>query len=231
MWFLYMIVGLYISQPILNLIARSKRGTEYFIVIAFITSFLFPQMIAIAKLSPYSVQFFGGIISIINSKLRLELFGGFATYFLLGYYLRVYELSKKVRWLIYLGGLFGMCVTVVCYGALCLKLQINNEVFLDNLSVNVFLMSIAIFLFMKEHGTRVTLFLPERLINTLSNRSFGIYLIHAFILRIVSPVTNAVTDVLSSFVAIPLMAIVVFSISLVCVCILKKVPIAQKYIV
>lgn len=231
MWFLYMIIGLYISQPILNQIAKSKQLTEYFICIAAVTSFLFPQIIAIAELGPYPVELLGGIVSSVNSRLRLGLFGGFAAYFLLGHYLRSYELTQKKKRLIYLGGIIGLFVTVIGYSTLCLKLHENNEIFLDNLSINLLLVSTAIFVLARENKASHRHLLPERMLSRLSDDSFGIYLVHVFVIRFISPITSIVTDAVGTFISIPLMALVVFATSLVAVEILKRIPILSRYIV
>ena len=41
-WFLFMIVGVYISIPILRQIAQNKTATKYFLIMAFVFTFILP---------------------------------------------------------------------------------------------------------------------------------------------------------------------------------------------
>ena len=49
MWFIPMIIGLYMSVPILKEILKSKSTTKYFIVLSFIFAFVVPQITYMSK--------------------------------------------------------------------------------------------------------------------------------------------------------------------------------------
>lgn len=77
MWFLFMIVGLYLVVPLLNKIVENQKLAVYFVVLAFLFAFLFPQIINVVGLK------FEGPASILNefiSKFRVEMVLGYAGY-------------------------------------------------------------------------------------------------------------------------------------------------------
>lgn len=109
MWFLFVIVGLYLIVPFLNKIVENQRLAVYFVVLAFLFSFLFPQAIELL-----GVKFVGPaqILGEFISKFRLEFVLGYSGYFVLGYLISKIELSKRAEIVIYLLGILGAVITI-----------------------------------------------------------------------------------------------------------------------
>ena len=94
MWFLFLIVGLYLVVPLLNKIVENQKLAVYFVVLAFLFAFLFPQIINVVGLK------FEGPASILNefiSKFRVEMVLGYAGYFVLGYLLAQVRINKRAE--------------------------------------------------------------------------------------------------------------------------------------
>jgi surface polysaccharide O-acyltransferase-like enzyme len=163
LWFLYMIVGIYITTPIFRAIAHKTQILFYFIVIWFLlclenTVFYFTSM---------------------HVGFKVGMFWGFAGYFLLGYLLAKIELSKKLMMSIYAGGLLGIIITIFgTYWATSSKGALDIYWF-DYLAPNTVLVSMAVFVFFKQMFNVNT-----RFISSFAAASFGIYLIHPFFLTL-----------------------------------------------
>lgn len=166
LWFMYTLTGLYLLVPIISPWIRraSKRELELYLILWLIT-LLYPYI---------------GLAVKINSGDTgvLYYFTGYAGYFLLGHYLSKYPLSLK--WLLPLA-------------VLVLPLPLINKLMNWNLdfysafwylSAPVAIMSAAWFVVIKAFVERIQIkdIISKALIN-VSNLSFGIYLIHIFIMR------------------------------------------------
>lgn len=77
LWFLRMIVGLYISIPILKVMVCKKEALLYFLIFSFAFAFLYPQLKIMV--GNFGSPFFNNIISFSNgllSDVELNVFGG-----------------------------------------------------------------------------------------------------------------------------------------------------------
>jgi len=168
LWFMYMLAGLYLLAPIISpwLKQVGKRELEFYLILW-----------AITLCYPYIRDFVG-----VNEGHTgiLYYFGGYVGYFLLGYYLRTYAKSWEV-WKCLMLLLFPISVAVV------LKTQQISIQFYDSfwyLSIMVVMMSVAWFLLIKRIDVKYTdASKLHCLIVLASNCSFGIYLVHIFVMR------------------------------------------------
>ncbi|MFE1243022.1 acyltransferase [Fictibacillus sp. NPDC058756] len=161
LWFLYMIVGIYFATPLFRAIAHKTNILIYFVAIWFFMCF-------------ENVVFY---FTSMHIGFKMGMFWGFAGYFLLGYLLAKYTLSKKTTMLIYAGGVVGMLVTIFgTYWATSSKGALDIF-WLDYLSPNTVLVSAAVFVLFKHSFNMNVPFL-----GSFAAASFGIYLIHPFFL-------------------------------------------------
>lgn len=165
MWFMYALVGLYLLSPIISpfIKSASKKEVDIYILLWFIT-LCTPWFTSFLKLN-------------LEFSSPLYYFSGYVGYFILGYYLHTYgsKLHTKFLPLLILIPLCCLLIFKACGG------EGLGSLFWY-LSVFVALMSIAWF-----EGAR-RLKIPKRIkcgwiITELSNCSFGIYLMHIFIMR------------------------------------------------
>ncbi|MDR7857531.1 acyltransferase family protein [Tissierella sp.] len=218
LWYLYMIFGLYLVTPILRPYVNNakKDNLVYFIVVWFISNGIigFSQ-----KFTEYTLAF------------NLSFFHWGIGFYLLGFYLSKYSLSKKQRKLLYFLGFLGLIVTI--YGTYILTKN-NGGIFVphlySNYAPNVMFTAIAIFELFKNinwHRIIGDNKIIKRIISSISKTSFGIYLVHLLILNIISSGVLGIAIDAASFnpiIGIPLVSVITFILSHFIVMILQKIP-------
>lgn len=167
LWFMYMLAGLYLLAPILScwLKQASRREVEFYLCLWGITM-CYPLI--------------RDYVMVNESNTGLLYYcGGYVGYFLLGYYLNNYVDMSIWKCL--------MLLVLPLLVATIVKLSGTMVDFYDMfwyLSIFVALMSVAWFMLLK----RMDIYYDEglrwhRMIVYLSNCSFGIYLVHIFVMR------------------------------------------------
>jgi len=217
LWFLYMIIGLYIITPFLRKITEDEDLTKLFLIITFIFTILLPTLSQLPCLS---------ILNTILSRTNLNM--KYITYFVLGYYLNTKEITLENRKLIYLLSFLGFLTTIVG-SSIIANYKMEPYGLYNEFLLNVFFESIGIFLIIKNLSIHIKI-KYKKLIDILSLNSFGIYLIHDFIIEILQK--NNIPPLTSHpLFSIPLLIILTYIISLVISIFIHKIPILKKYIV
>ena len=207
-WYVGMCIGLYISLPVLRWIAQKPKLLAYFCWFwLFYMVYSFVDRIVVMPID------FGDVIFI-----------DYVGYCFWGYYLKTILLTKRQESVIYLIGLIGLFVTIT----MGLVTQNNNTIFFGYMSPNVIAFSFSIFLFVIRHpinaGKRVS-----NIVQTCSQCTFGIYLIHLWILiqiffrfhrYIPQPLPLCLLCILIAFVTGYSMVLII-----------KKIPFINRYIV
>ncbi len=228
MWFLYMIVGLYMIVPLVKMITPSRRHMEYFLALALLFTFIVPQAIAVISLKS---SFGGSLAKKMVGYLSFYFTLGYAGYFVAGYYLSKTEISKRVKNIIYILGICGFAVTIVCTSLLSVWGQKADTMFYGNLTVNVMLESIAVFIFIKDiFSGRAVSNKAKKALRVLSKYSFGAYLVHALVLEELERLFGLHALSFSPFVSVPVISVVVFVISFVISGALNHAPLLRKIV-
>lgn len=174
-WFVYMLVGLYLLIPLLQVFVRhaSQQHIRYFLVLWFITVSLLPLL-----------NKFTGIPVAIYLGTSIH----FTGYLILGHVLSTVSLKQnQIRW-----GLAGLLLltTVTAVGTYLTTQQASgvlDEYFYNNFSPNLIGMSILWFIVIKSINFSVV---RDRFhyiwlgTTTLASTSYGIYLVHPLIQEI-----------------------------------------------
>ena len=213
LWFLYVLVGLYLLVPIISpwLRQTSRRSIE-----------LYLSLWSVSLFYPYLERY---VWLETSTAGILYYFSGYIGYFLLGYYLREYDISLKIM----------IPLTIVC-----IPLPVLNKYCGWNydfykafwyLSAPVAIMSVTLFLTIKKIFIGKTLSgLTGKVVNIISNYSLGIYLIHVFIMRLIVWKLPLVLNISNYIVQ----SIVIFCLTLLIttfICwILSKLPFSQYVI-
>lgn len=94
LWFVYMIIGLYLLVPLLRGLVReeNKKMIEYFLILSFVFTFLFGEVIRIGS---YFSDVFVFLKTHFFGQIGMEFVGGYTAYFILGWYLHNYEIKHK----------------------------------------------------------------------------------------------------------------------------------------
>ena len=203
LWFVYMIVGFYLLLPLLRLWVNNKNiiWVKYFIVLAFIFNFLFPQIVEIG--SYYSELFTN--IKYILENVNMKYVGGYTTYFILGWYLRFVNIRERKT--IYVLGILSIVVEIVMTYVLSERFNEAIQMY-DNLSVNVLLQTMMIFVFVKLHVKKDNCQNPA-VISWISKYSLGIYAMHAGIVTVVYIILERIgIDI--AYITVPIVYICAF---------------------
>jgi len=176
MWYIYVLIGLYMYLPIFSAWVEkaSDKAKLYFLLAWGVTTLL-----------PYFYQFvspylWGGCAW--NSFNMLYYFAGFNGYLLLGHYLRHIEWSTQKTLLISIP-LFIIGYLVTFFGfrymtALPKCTDEQLELFFTYNSLNVVLMTLAVFMLCKKVNIKNETI--KRMLANLTICGFGIYMIHYF---------------------------------------------------
>lgn len=209
LWFMYTLIGLYLLIPIISpwIKQASKRELEIYLLLWIIT-----------QCYPYLSLFLE--VNSSNTGI-LYYFTGYAGYFLLGYYLNHYSVSLK--WLLPLA-------------IFMLPLPLLNKIFDWNLnfysafwylSAPVTIMTAAWFVGLKRLCEIFTLNMK---LSTISSLSFGIYLIHIFIMRTLLWNWNVITEIHNYYLQTAVVALFTFIGSYVVCKIISYLPYSQYVI-
>ncbi len=226
LWYLIMLVGLYAMVPLLEPVVRSERLTRYFLVLTFVLSILLPTVMAAMKyISPDIHAAMGEIKPLFGISF------GYLFYFVLGYWLSERRLSLW-RVPIYVLGVAGFAATVWLSKYLTARMGHNDFTFFEYTYLNVMLETVLVFCVFRDLFGRLSVDgVTERLIGIASKCSFGVYLLHPFVLDLLDKNFALNTLSFDTAKAMPVVAVVVFVVSYCMSYILNKLPIIKKYLV
>ena len=168
LWFMYMMCGLYMLAPIISpwLAQCPRRELETVLALWGVTlCFPFLKIFLFVNESPYGMYYY---------------FSGFAGYFILGHYFHRFSPSTPL-WVLCLCLVLPLVVAGCCY---FFSLAINFYDLFWYLSILIVLMASAWYLFIQKRFAHIQI--PDRLLNymtVLSNCSFGMFLMHIFLMR------------------------------------------------
>ncbi|WP_195630397.1 acyltransferase [Bacteroides finegoldii] len=209
LWFVYTLAGLYLLIPIISPWLRnaSKGEVELYLGVWFVT-----------LLYPYLCKVF-----FVNTDVTgiLYYFTGYSGYFLFGYYLKNYSISLK--WLVPLA--FAMLPLPVFNKVLGWNLDFYSAFWY--LSAPVAVMTAAWFCVMKYLFDRVSVY---NFLTQISNLSFGIYLLHIFVMRQLLWNWWIIQEVDNYYLQTLIIVLLVFMISFIVCLLISKLPLSQYII-
>lgn len=202
-WFVYMILGLYLITPIFNkwLLNCKLHEVEYFLIFWMFT-----------LLANY--------FKIFRIGLYLDYFSGFIGYYVLGYYL------FKTKRLFFQKRLTHVLLVVIGAGITIFGNFFHKDFkFESYLTFNIMLLSSGVFLFFMQLKDQSS----SRPIIFISKYSYGIYLIHAVFISLLSRVginSLTVSPYLGSFIVLLLSLLF----SLLVLYVLSTIPFVKRFI-
>ncbi|MCR5622284.1 MAG: acyltransferase family protein [Treponema sp.] len=225
LWYLYMIVGLYVMTPIYRVFTRTASQKECRYLLAVFA--LFGICLPLLK---------KGLIC-IHPRLELNLTVAetvnYTGYFFAGYCFSKASLSKRQKGIVYAVGILSFFIMAVGTAFLSIRGGENTEVLYENLSPVTMLETVMVFILVKSLCGRTSTGRPSatnttRLISNISSCTFGIYLLHAFVLRVY--IMAGVTKLFfSPWLSVPLVSLLIFSVSLSITYLLRKIPVCRWF--
>lgn len=224
LWYLYMLVGLYLVTPILKKIAKKENANIvlYYILIFTVVKGIFPLL----------NHSFNGITGTENwiakyvSMFNIDHFTLFITYSLLGWYIANVEISRKSRIKIYVAGIVGFLITFGGTQLISIMDSEPNELLYKQSGFNVIIYAAAFFTFFHYRYKDKETVKGEKFIRFVAPLTFGVYLIHAVILHLLSKTTLPDNIFAEIFIPWALSILVSFALTFV----ISKIPIIKKLI-
>lgn len=222
LWYIYMLIGIYAIVPIISpwLKQVSKRGIEIFLAVWFLTTS-----------GPYLRVIFGEIWGECawNAFHAFYYYSGFIGYVVLGYYIRehlTWRRSKSIT----IGATLTVVGWVATSGIFYYRSGISGEyAFVETpfnfCSFNIALLTFGMFLLFKNINFSRGRILPA--VTDMSVLSYGIYLIHIFILGFCAA---WIMPLLDGFWAMISVAALTFLISYAVCKILSYIPVIKHIV-
>ena len=211
-WFFKTLFCIYLSIPFWSLFKDKMFVFKYIILITFIMESLLP--------------FVCNVLGIRMPALSPTVATGYLVFAVLGYYLANINISKGKRKVIYLLAIIGF---VLHFGGTLLYSSVENgisNVFKGYANVPSFLCAVGVFVFFKYVDYEN--FRGKKLINNLSKLTFGIYLMHIFVVW-QAPALLGFSNFLIIWRTVG--AVAVFTFCATVVALLKKIPVINRLLV
>jgi surface polysaccharide O-acyltransferase-like enzyme len=231
MWYLNFVMGLYILTPIYRAIAKDRAATIYIMVVSSILSQLFPTLRYVLR----DICKFENVEVFTNftASLRMELVGSFTVYYLLGHVSTWHTIrKKKYLYLSYLVGFVGLIMTPVLHILQNRGRDSEIRKFYDYYAFNVVMTSVGGFIFFKYEVTKWLnpLFKKKwfvKIVLTLSDCSFGIYLSHFSLAKFLS-IMGLHAATFEPLFFLPIQTVIVFITTFIVVYFLRKIPLFRQ---
>ncbi len=227
LWYVPMIIGVYMMVPILQPIAQNKdckNICRYFLILFLLFGILKPSVFAFQF--PYKET-----LSNLSNVINVASAAGWLGYLVLGYYLKKYDMSRSHRNLLYLSAAAGYIFTAAASSYLSLQTGNATSFFTFSFSLSSFLSTAACFVFFKYEVAKIQL--SDKLIAIIARMSknmFGLYLIHAMVLRVLLALgLSGLT--FNAAISVPFVSLVAFAVSYILVELIAKIPLLNKYII
>lgn len=223
LWFLYMIVGLYIVTPLLRKIVLNKKDMLYFLMIWFVFCIIKNCMPFIPKYR----DLLSGTFDAFKMSIAIEYSG----YYVLGYYLHNYTISRKMKTAANILAGLGVVAMTALTAYYSQKKSEYDDTFFEYLLPMTAFLSVSVFLpVQKICEKKKTTEKFRRILGTLSKISFGVYLVHVFILECIFYICVKRLS-LPCFVSFGIILSSTLILSTAASYILNKIPIVNKYLV
>lgn len=212
LWYLYQLAGLYLLAPFLKRIVDNCTKKQLFALICVIlTPTTFFRFLNVVQ--PY--------VTVSPFKALME---GYTGFFLLGYLLGKYNFSRKERLGIYAAGVAGYFL-----GAIGNYLTSSPEymalLFNEGYAINHFLTSSAVFT-LARHLPQGVLGRLGRVARPLARVSLGVYLVHPFLLTLVSTRVQLASPALTLLIHF----LLVSGLSVLVSWVLSKIPVVRRVV-
>lgn len=223
LWYIPMIIGIYMLIPILKIWVQNapRRNIEYFLLL-----FLIFQIgkETINALFPYDELIY--VTTLINPYMVC----GYLGYFVLGYYISHYGISRKYCRIIYIAALPSAACNLFLSWRLSIRKGAPLAAIDDCFGIFTFIIICALFLFFTDKvsahsfGKTAGKITREAALDTL-----GVYLMHVGLIELLEP-AGIHSMMLPNIIGIPLFAVFCYLSCSAVTAVLRRIPLIGKYL-
>lgn len=221
LWFLPMIMGIYMMLPLFRLASQTTKGTVYVFFISLAVSVTFPMMQDLGWAPDAELLTGMNNVGFISSHV---------CFFFAGWLFHKVDLTRKQRYALYALGITATLAVFIGTWQLTLRGGVHNEDMQSDSNLLTGIQGIALFVLVKQlcKGKRFDVQTQDAL-KFYSSLTFGVYLVHVMFIAMLdrfgfSPITY------NAGWMIPLIFFLVTPCSFLTAWILRKIPLAGKYI-
>lgn len=218
-WYLFTLGGIYLAVPILREVVKNRKLIEYYLLISlvFVVFRSVREIIVIDTLELY-IQY-----------LDFNFTAGNILYFVLGYYLVNFDISKNTRTVLYMLTLASIIFTVMMTINHSYDGGIAYEGFYGYQRPAIILTSVGVFVAFKAKFENYAFSdkIKQFLLNT-SSLSLGVYIIHLIFVNFVG--LYDLLDILPIYFSLPLFSLLIYLISALIVKFLMNIKVLKLFI-
>ena len=223
LWFIPMIVGIYMLLPVLKSWVEhtDKKNIEYFLLLFLVWKIGGETARALIVTDE---------IHYVLDLVKLEMACSYVGYFVLGYYLAHIGICAKLRKLLYVLVIPSALANIVLGNLLSWRAGEPAGDIFDSFGIFTFIIVTALFLFTLEKGRKAA-FTEKRssIIKELSADTLGVYLIHILLIEALE-LCGIHSMMLPIGIGVPVLAILIFVLSLVIAAGLRRIPVVGKFL-
>jgi len=216
-WFFIPLFCAYLAIPLFSFVSAEKKKMIfiYLASLAFVLNILIPFVISVFDLK-------------INYSISLAVARGYLFFTITGYLLHKYELERKYRLILYILAIVGLLMQMIGTYQLSIAAEKIVSTYKGYTNLPAVLYSMGVFVFIKYDLVKIMKFdIVSKAVNFLNPYTFGVYLIHWFVLSVLIKIFNINIKLLSYRLIGP---IVIFVISIVVIWLIRKVPGVTKIV-
>lgn len=223
-WFLKMLIGLYISVPILRAIVANKQLEQYFLCLSIATTFFIPMVFPIIgyiseDALSFVIKYYEGF------EIRIAV--GNVGYFVLGHYLINNNVKEELKRVVYILGLLSVAaVGFITY-------YVSNRVgepylfFYEDNNLFTFFEAVALFIFIKDVQIAPKY---HAVLISASKLSLSVYILHPLVMNILFDCFALDSASLNPIYFIPIYTLIVFMVSCCLSFVLIRIPIIKRFL-
>ncbi len=216
-WFFIPLFAIYLAMPGISLLKNYRSTLWYLAGSAFVLNSLLPPIFKYIGLR-------------WNSGLTVPMVSGYLVFSIFGYLFATENFSRKKRIVIYALGIFGALLRYGMTVYLSIRDGVINKTFFSYTEYYSVFLAVAVFVFVKNSKFVKSFELNQNIadiVSRISGCSFGVYLMHMFIIRFLREVLPESLLGVEWRVFAPL---VIYAIALSLTFILKKLPVLRHIV-
>ena len=232
-WFVFLILQLYLVLPLLRAMVKSIEACKYFLILWIVFSLFIAtlnRLPAVFDLPPAASSVVGELLGVL-SRVKPLMVIDYIGYAVLGYYIHTRVVSKKVGGIAIFAFVASIAYTILMTNYMSVRMWVPDQTFFENISFNVCITAASFMVIMKAYGENVWYSnRAYKIIMFFSSGAFGIFMIHAFVLRLLT-VLNLDGLSFGAVISAPVLCIAVTAVSVTVSFIIKKIPKVGDYLV
>lgn len=223
LWFLPMIIGIYMILPILKgwIEHATKRQIEYIIILFFAVHICNQTIQALTVTDE---------LHYILRILDVELICSYVGYFILGYYLAHVGISTGLKKILYIAFVPAVICNVILGNYLARRIGVPTAAIYDSFGLFTFVVVVSLFVFagdkLKKESYGKT---GNFLVKELAADMLGVYVMHIGVIEVLE-ILGIHSMMMNNVIAIPLLAIICFTVCIVFSSLLRRIPFVGRYI-